>query len=60
MKMPIKLDSTMIVTTAGIGSLILSSSTSSVIGDLTLFSYSSGVIIASCIVVLTKIILIPD
>ena len=58
MKMPIKLDITMIVITAGIGSFI--SSSSSVIGDLTLFSYSSGVIIASCIVVLTKIILIPD
>ena len=44
MKMPIKLDNTMIITTTGIGSLI--SSSSSVIGDLTLFSYSSGVIIA--------------
>ena len=45
MIIPIKLDNTMIVTTTGIGNLM--SSSSSVIGDLTLFSYSSGVIIAS-------------
>ena len=56
MIIPIKLDNTTIITTAGIGSFI--SSSSSVIGDLTLFSYSSGVIIASCIVLITKIIFI--
>ena len=54
MKRPIKLDNTTIITNTGIGSLM--SSSSSVIGDLTLFSYSSKEIMASKTVMITKII----
>ena len=56
MKRPIKLDITTIITATGTGRLI--SSSSSVIGDLTLFSYSSQEIMASKTVMITKILLI--